>query len=77
LFCKKIIYQPCIVNYQALTYLTSLYIIHNQLNTQFRSFKTGVKSKTEKLAPAASLVSFHHLKPRTGLVGPVSVLLTG
>jgi len=32
-----------------------------------------VKSKTEKLAPVASLVSVHHLSPRAGLVGPLSV----
>jgi len=25
------------------------------------------------LAPVASLVSIHHLRPRAGLVGPVSV----
>jgi len=31
------------------------------------------KSKTEKLASVVSLVSVHHLMPRTGLVGPVSV----
>jgi len=31
------------------------------------------KSKTEKLAPAVSLVSVHHLRPRAGLVSPVSV----
>jgi len=29
--------------------------------------------KTEKLVPIASLVSIHHLMPRTWLVGPVSV----
>jgi len=28
-----------------------------------------VKSKAEKLAPVASLVSIHHLKTRAGLVG--------
>jgi len=32
-----------------------------------------VKSKTEKLAPAASLVSVHHLRARAELIGPVSV----
>jgi len=32
-----------------------------------------VKSKTEKLAPIASQVSVHHLRPRTRLVDPVSV----
>jgi len=32
-----------------------------------------LKSKTENLAPDASLVSVHHLSARTGLVGPVSV----
>jgi len=32
-----------------------------------------VKSKTEKLAPVASLVSAHHLRPTVGLVGLVSV----
>jgi len=32
-----------------------------------------VNSKTKKLAPVASVVSIHHLRPRTGLVGPVSV----
>jgi len=31
------------------------------------------KSKTEKLVLAASLVSVHHLRPKAGLVGPVSV----
>jgi len=31
------------------------------------------QSKTEKLAPVASLVSDHHLRPRTGLVGLLSV----
>jgi len=31
------------------------------------------RSKTDKLAHVASLVSVHHLKPRAGLVGPVSV----
>jgi len=36
-----------------------------------RVWKVG--GSTEKLAPAASLVSVHHLRPRTGLVGPVSV----
>jgi len=30
-------------------------------------------SKTEKLAPVTSLVSVHHLRPRAGLVCPVSV----
>jgi len=29
-----------------------------------------VKSKTEQLAPAASLVSVHQLRPRTSVVGP-------
>jgi len=33
----------------------------------------GVKPKTEKMAPVASLVSFHHLRPKSGLVSPVSV----
>jgi len=28
------------------------------------------KSKTEKLAPFASLVGVHHLRSRTGLAGP-------
>jgi len=32
-----------------------------------------VKSKTEKLAPVASLISVYHLRPRAGLVGPASV----
>jgi len=32
-----------------------------------------VKSKPEKLAPVASLVIIHLLRPRTGLVDPVSV----
>jgi len=32
-----------------------------------------VKSKIEKLAPVASLVSDHHFRPRTRMVGPVSV----
>jgi len=32
-----------------------------------------VKSKTEKLAPVASLVSVQHLRSRGGLVGPASV----
>jgi len=32
-----------------------------------------VKSKTEILAPAASLVSVHHLRHRAGLIGQVSV----
>jgi len=32
----------------------------------------SVKSKTEKLAPAASLVSVHHLRPKTWIVGPES-----
>jgi len=42
-------------------------------------WKVGVSNppagqvKDWKLAPAASLVSVHHLRPRTGLVGPVSV----
>jgi len=31
-------------------------------------------SKSEKFTPVASLVSVHHLRPRAGLVGPVSVL---
>jgi len=31
-----------------------------------------VKSKTEKLAPAASLVTVHHLKARAEMDGPVS-----
>jgi len=30
-----------------------------------------VKSKTEKLAPVASLFNVHHLRPRAWLVGPV------
>jgi len=30
-------------------------------------------SKTEKLAPAASLVSVHHLRPKAGQVDPVWV----
>jgi len=39
-----------------------------------QGFEPGrVNSKTEKLAPVASLVSVHHLRPRTGLVGPVLV----
>jgi len=33
----------------------------------------GVRTKTEKLTPVASLVSVHHLRAREGLVGPVSV----
>jgi len=33
----------------------------------------GGWNPTEKLAPTASLVSVHHLRPRAGLVGPVSV----
>jgi len=32
-----------------------------------------VKSKTEKWAPVASLVSIHYLRVRAGLVGPVSI----
>jgi len=34
-----------------------------------------VKSKTEQIIPTciSSLVSVHHLRPRAGLVGPVSV----
>jgi len=32
-----------------------------------------VNSKTENLAPVASLVGVHHLRSRAGLVGPVSV----
>jgi len=32
-----------------------------------------VKPMTETLAPVASLVIFHHLRPGTGLVGPLSV----
>jgi len=36
-------------------------------------FSGRVKSKTEKLALAGSLVSVHRLRPRTGLVGPVLV----
>jgi len=32
-----------------------------------------VKSKTDKFASVASLVSVHHLRNRAGLVGPVSV----
>jgi len=32
-----------------------------------------VKSQTEKLTHVASLVSVYHLRPRAGLVGPVSV----
>jgi len=32
-----------------------------------------VKSKTEKLSPVASLVSVHQLRPRAGLVDPLSV----
>jgi len=32
-----------------------------------------VKSKTKKLAPVASLVSVHYVRPRTGLVGSLSV----
>jgi len=32
-----------------------------------------VKSKTEKLTPVASLLNIHHLKPRAGVVGPISV----
>jgi len=31
-----------------------------------------VKSKTEKLAPAAFLVSIRHLWPRAGMVGQVT-----
>jgi len=44
-------------------------------NAEGRGFRTAgqVKSKTEKLAPVASLVSVQHLRHRTGLVGPVSV----
>jgi len=34
---------------------------------------SSVKSKTEKLAPIASLVSIHHLSLKAGLVGLVSV----
>jgi len=37
-------------------------------------WNTGrVKSKTEKLAPVASLVNVHHLRPRAWVVGPESV----
>jgi len=32
-----------------------------------------VKDRKIALAPVASLVSVHHLKPRTELVGPLSV----
>jgi len=31
-----------------------------------RGLQNQVKSKTEKLAPATSLVSVHHLRPRVG-----------
>jgi len=32
-----------------------------------------VMQKTEKLTPVASLVNIYHLRPTTGLGGPVSV----
>jgi len=32
-----------------------------------------VKSETKRLAVVTSLVSIHHFRPRTGLVGPMSV----
>jgi len=38
-----------------------------------QSVEGWFKSKTGKLAHIASLVSVHHLSPRAGLVGPVSV----
>jgi len=40
-----------------------------------RGFKSpfGSSQRLKKLAPVASLVSAHHLRPTTGLVGPVSV----
>jgi len=47
--------------------------VEHLLRVWFKLKFCWVKSKTEKLAPVASLVSIHHLRPRTGLVGPVSV----
>jgi len=39
-----------------------------------RAFPPRLEGRdTEKLAPAASLVSVHHLRSRAVLVGPVSV----
>jgi len=34
---------------------------------------SNLKSQTEKLAPVASMVSVHHLRPRAGMVDLVSV----
>jgi len=54
-------------------------IVSKWVKRWLRVWKVGgwnpgrVKSKTEKLAPVASLVSVHHLRPTSGLVGPVSV----
>jgi len=39
-------------------------------NAEGRGF---VKSSTEKWTHVAFLVSVHHLRPETGLIGPVSV----
>jgi len=41
------------------------------VHISFRTIKPP--SQTEKLWPAFSLVNVHYLRPREGLVGPVSV----
>jgi len=50
--------------------------LDGQVGRAFECRRSGVQIHgrvTEKLAPAAFLVSVHHLRPRAGLVGPVSV----
>jgi len=36
-------------------------------------YPVGSSQRLKKLAPVASLVSIHHLRPRAGLVGPMTV----
>jgi len=45
----------------------------SKLSCKHVMLMSGFATKTEKLAPVASLVSIHHLRPRAGLVDPVSV----
>jgi len=54
--------------------------IINCLVIQFKTVSFGgaqivmiLRSKTEKLTPVASLVNIHHIRARTGLIGPVTV----
>jgi len=42
------------------------------LSVEVREFEFPVGQVKEKLPPATSLVSVHHLRPRTWIVGPVS-----